>query len=94
MTLKNGEQFAGVFSGGSFEPNKCHYMIKMVTRTRLPRDQQVNGASELPIEYIGEGEDHAMTFDAQDTLDLSVQDVNLAGAAPQQNGESKHSRHT
>ena len=65
--------------------------MKMVTRTKPPRDQQVNGASDLPIEYIGEGEDHAMTFDAQDTFDLSVQDVNLAGGAPQQNGKFERS---
>ena len=60
----------------------------MVKRIRLPTQQQINGATatELPNEFIGEGEDHVMTFDKDDTVDLSVLDVTLAPAQPVQNG--------
>ena len=30
ITLKNGEQFAGVFSGASLESNKMQYVIKLL----------------------------------------------------------------
>ncbi|KAK6438994.1 poly(A)-binding protein binding protein [Oleoguttula sp. CCFEE 5521] len=86
LTLKNGEQFSGVFSGASLEAaNKSVYILKMAKRTRLPSSQQLNGERDLPDEYIGEGEDHMMTFDVQDTIDLAVSEVILA-SAPTQNG--------
>lgn len=50
------------------------------------RTQQVNGTIEQTGEYVGEGEDHAISFDVQDTADLYVPDVTTAAAAPQQNG--------
>lgn len=90
MTLKNGEQFNGVFSGSSLEsPAKSVYILKMVKRTRLASHQQMNGNSELPDEYIGEGEDHVMTFDVQDTADLYVANVVTENAQATQNGMSK-----
>lgn len=88
LTLKNGEQFTGVFSGGTLNsPAKHQYVLKMTRRTRLPSHQQMNGDTDLPEEFTGEGEDHVMTFDVQDTLDLSVQGVTTADAKPAQNGE-------
>lgn len=87
LTLKNGEQYTGVFSGGSFESNSKHqYILKMVRRTGLPTHQLVNGNTELPDEYVGEGEDHVMIFDKEDTVDLAVNDVVTANAQPLQNG--------
>lgn len=85
--MKNGEQFTGVFSGSSLESSaKSVYILKMVKRTRLASHQQINGNTELPDEYIGEGEDHVMTFDVQDTADLSVANVVTANAHATQNG--------
>lgn len=49
----------------------------------------MNGNSELPDEYIGEGEDHVMTFDVQDTADLYVANVVTENAQATQNGMSK-----
>lgn len=62
----------------------------MVRRTRLPTGQQVNGNIELADEYVGEGEDHVMVFDKEDTLDLAVNDVVTANAQALPNGA--HSR--
>lgn len=49
----------------------------------------MNGNSELSDEYIGEGEDHVMTFDVQDTADLYVANVVTENAQATQNGMSK-----
>ncbi|KAI6800854.1 hypothetical protein KC361_g2108 [Hortaea werneckii] len=95
LTLKNGEQFSGVFSGGAFDsPSKCQYVLKMVKRTKLPAQQQMNGDTELSAEYIGEGEDHSMAFDVQEAIDLSVKDVTTVDAKPMQNGSATSSFRT
>lgn len=87
LTLKNGEQFTGVFSGANLDtPAKAQYVLKMVKRTSLPIHQQVNGTIDMADEYTGEGEDHVMTFEVQDTIDLTVKDVTTAAAQPSQNG--------
>ncbi|KAK5171388.1 poly(A)-binding protein binding protein [Saxophila tyrrhenica] len=84
VTLKNGEQYTGVFTGGSFESNKQQYVLKMVRRTHTP--QQVNGNVDATSEYLGEGEEHKMIFDKEDTVDLHVPGVQLNAAQPVQNG--------
>ncbi|KAK5133964.1 hypothetical protein LTR08_007084 [Meristemomyces frigidus] len=88
LTLKNGEQFTGVFSGFFDLGSKCQYTLKMVKRTRLPSHQQVNGTVEVPDEYTGEGEDHVMSFDLLDTVDLAAADVSITSAQPMQNGST------
>ena len=90
MTLKNGEQFTGVFSGSSLESSaKSVYILKMVKKTRLASHQQTNGNTEPLDEYIGEGEDHVMVFDTQDTADLEVANVVTANAHATQNGKQR-----
>ncbi|CAK4027913.1 Hypothetical predicted protein [Lecanosticta acicola] len=86
LSLKNGEQFAGVYSGCSLELSKTQHIIKMARRTRPPTQQQANGNTGLSSEYIGQGEDYVMSFDVQDTVDLFVEDVSTAATATQQNG--------
>ena len=87
VTLKNGEQFTGIFSGASLEAAKPQYILKMVRRTRPPTHQQANGDVESPSEYAGEGEDHMMVIDKEDTVDLHVPDVAPITAPPVQNGQ-------
>lgn len=82
--LKNGEQFTGVFDSVSLEPNKTHYTIKMARKINASQ-QQTNGTTELS-EFMGEGEDHAMSFDGQDIIDLSARDVSTTAAVSHQNG--------
>lgn len=56
----------------------------MVRRTR-PAGHQLNGDVDMSDEYVGEGDDHIMSFDIQDTVDLAVQDV-VASSQPAQDG--------
>jgi len=87
--LKNGEEYTGVFSGGSFDPSaKNQYTLKMARRTQSSTHQAANGIAGLSQEYVGDGEQHIMSFDVQDTIDLAVDDVSTTSAQPMQNGES------
>ncbi|KAK5110100.1 hypothetical protein LTR62_006234 [Meristemomyces frigidus] len=86
LTLKNGEQYSGVFCGGSFESSRSKYTMKMVRQTRTQGDPHVNGNTDSQVEYVGEGEDHAMAFDVQDTMSLAVDGVDTSASSAQQNG--------
>ena len=59
----------------------------MAKRTRSSSHHQTNGNTDMLQEYVGEGEDHVMTFDVQDTVDLAVNDVVTASTQPMQNGK-------
>jgi hypothetical protein len=84
LTLKTGEQFSGVYTGASLEtPAKSTYILKMVKRLRLPTSQQVNTHADLPDDFIGETDDHIMSFDVQDTVDLAVSNVVTASITTQ-----------
>ncbi|GAB7342085.1 hypothetical protein MBLNU457_g0363t1 [Dothideomycetes sp. NU457] len=94
VTLKNGEQFAGVFSGATTEQNNSSYVLKMTRRTKHASTAQLNGdsaSSDQSDQLVGQGPDHAMAFNAQDVIDLSVPSVNLSTAvtAPASNGVSE-----
>lgn len=58
----------------------------MVKRTKFPSHQAPNGVLEVPGDYIGEGEDHVMSFEVQDTVDLCTKDVITTSAQPMKNG--------
>ena len=82
LTLKTGERFTGVFSGGSLEPNvKQHqYILKMVKRlphTASQQARQGNGTGDSGDEFIGDGEDFTMVFDKDDTADLAVSNAQI-----------------
>jgi len=93
VTLKNGEQFAGVFSGATTEQNNNSYVLKMTRRLKHASTSQMNGdstSSDQSDQLVGQGSDYAMAFNAQDVVDLSVHSVNLSTAvtAPASNGRS------
>jgi hypothetical protein len=76
LTFKSGEVFSGVFSGFAQDAsNAAQYRLKMVKRQPRP-------------EYIGDGDEHAMAFDVQDTLSLAASDVPLSTSTSQSNGVS------
>lgn len=58
----------------------------MVKRLRSPSHQQVNGNVGSLDEYTGEGEDHVVSFDVQDTINLAVNNVTLTSKTTQ-NGD-------
>ncbi|KAF2673746.1 hypothetical protein BT63DRAFT_451804 [Microthyrium microscopicum] len=76
VTLQNGEKYTGVFSSATSDQSDVKYLLKMVKRVG-GQDSQVNGASDALESYVGNGEDHVMTFLARD-VELHVPNAQLA----------------
>jgi PAB1-binding protein PBP1 len=74
--LKNGEKFSGVCSTASIESADPRVTLKFAKKT----SQQINGNADQPDEYIGEGQDHVMSFKLQDVVDLSVWNLYLSAS--------------
>lgn len=74
--LKNGDKFTGVFSTASIESADPRVTLKFAKKT----SQQVNGTTDHSDEYVGEGQDHVMTFGLQDIVDLTVSNLYLAAS--------------
>ncbi|KAF2021495.1 hypothetical protein BU24DRAFT_337600 [Aaosphaeria arxii CBS 175.79] len=88
ITLKNGEKYTGVLSGTSLDPTEMRYVFKMVKRVQ-GSDAQVNGTSEPSDDYVGQGENHVMSFDIGDVADFNVSNVILNKSQSRtQNGAS------
>ncbi|KAL8721505.1 MAG: hypothetical protein Q9225_001850 [Loekoesia sp. 1 TL-2023] len=75
ITVKSGEIFSGIFFGASLEGNDQSYLLKMVQKIRSVDKAEPNGNYETHSDYIGSGEDHAMSFDMKDVVHLAVDGV-------------------
>ncbi|KAL8942856.1 MAG: hypothetical protein Q9211_001219 [Gyalolechia sp. 1 TL-2023] len=86
ITVKSGEVFSGVFFGASLDGNDQGYLLKMVQKIRPGDKAEANGNSETHTDYIGSGEDHAMSFDTKDVVHLAVDGVTFDIRDKTQNG--------
>lgn len=86
LTVTNGSVFSGVFAGSTMEQHEIGYLLKMVQQISGPKTE-VNGVHEVSADYIGIGEDHAMSFDAKEVIELFVEGVAFGGLDKKQNGE-------
>ncbi|KAL9591965.1 MAG: hypothetical protein Q9179_007194 [Wetmoreana sp. 5 TL-2023] len=75
ITVKNGDVFSGIFYGSSFEGHDSGYLLKMVHKVRSSEKNEANGNQDNHIDYMGFGEDHAMSFEIKDVVDLAVDGV-------------------
>ncbi|KAL8728979.1 MAG: hypothetical protein Q9166_005074 [cf. Caloplaca sp. 2 TL-2023] len=75
VTVKNGDVFSGVFFGSSFENNELGCLLQMVQKVKSSDQAETNGDHEVHGEYIGSGENHAMSFDMKDVIDLAIEGV-------------------
>lgn len=87
ITLKNGEQFTGIFSAMSFESPEMKYVLKMVKK--VSAHAQTNGVTDAIDEYLGHGPEHMMSFDKKDVVDLNPHSVRFdRGGSRAPNGVS------
>ncbi|KAL8711363.1 MAG: hypothetical protein Q9220_004260 [cf. Caloplaca sp. 1 TL-2023] len=86
VTLKNGEKFSGIFFGSSLEGKESKYLLKMVQRVSSSERAETNGNHETLGEYIGSGEDHAVSFETKDVADLAVDGVTFETSQKATNG--------
>ena len=68
------------------DSNESAYLLKMVRRVKSGSGEEGNGAVNSEVEYIGTGEDHAMSFDIKDVVDLAVKDLSFNVQDRVQNG--------
>ena len=61
-------------------------MLKMVQQMKSVGKVESNGAHEDSFAYVGAGEDHAMSFDFKDVIDLAFEGVPLGTQEKIQNG--------
>ncbi|KAG8528108.1 uncharacterized protein KY384_007024 [Bacidia gigantensis] len=78
LTTKNGDIYTGIFFGASLSQDEPEYLLKMVQHQRRGDRGEVNGVRENSREYIGVGEDHAMSFKLRDVVDFSPEAVPMA----------------
>ena len=64
----------------------------MVRQINFADRGQANGIQEDTTDLVGFGEDHAMTFQVADVIDLAVEGVQLGNQDKYQNGEYKPER--
>ena len=87
VTVSNGDVYSGIFFGASMEKEECKYLLKMVQQTRHGNKTEMNGVRETMSEYIGVGDDHAMSFNARDVVDLAVEGATIATQEKRSNGK-------
>lgn len=73
--MKKGEAFSGIFFGASLEGSDQAYLLKMVQKVRSGDKSEANGNSDIYGDFIGSGEDYAMSFDTKDVVHLAVDGV-------------------
>ncbi|MCJ1229114.1 hypothetical protein MMC12_005779 [Toensbergia leucococca] len=86
ITVKNGDVFSGVFVGSIVENHESAYLLKMVQHVKSEEKCEANGIQECTGDYIGVGEDHAMSFDIKEVVDLAVEGVAFDARDKPQNG--------
>lgn len=67
------------------EGHELAYLLKMVQQVNNKGD--ANWAKETSEEYIGIGEDHAISFDIKEVVDLAVEGVLFNSREKSQNGK-------
>lgn len=68
------------------EGHDSAYLLKMVQQ--ISNKGEINGAKEVIEEYIGVGDDCAMSFDIKEVIDLAVEGVVFNNRDRAQNGTS------
>ena len=87
ITVRNGDVFTGIFFGVSSDSQELVYLLKMVQQTKAgDKSEGPNGVKDLSLDFVGVGDDHSMTFEGKDVIDLAVEGVTLSTQDKQMNG--------
>ncbi|KAL8675829.1 MAG: hypothetical protein Q9186_007569 [Xanthomendoza sp. 1 TL-2023] len=88
VTVKNGDIFSGIFFGSSFENSELGCLLQMVQKVKASDKAESNGDHETYGDYIGFGDNHAMSFDMKDVINLAVEGVTFDNRDNSLNGAS------
>ena len=84
--MVNGDVYSGIYFGASLDTNRPAHLLKMVQHMKSVGKGESNGAHEDSFAYVGAGEDHAMSFDFKDVIDLAFEGVPFGTPDKTQNG--------
>ncbi|KAL9131788.1 MAG: hypothetical protein Q9217_000393 [Psora testacea] len=86
VTVSNGDVYLGIFFGASMDKEEPEYLLKMVQRIRHVNKTEMNGVREAMSDYDGVGDDHTMSFNTRDVIDLAVEGVTITTQEKRANG--------
>lgn len=72
ITLKSHERFTGIFCAATLESTVNCVVLKMSKRLQASASDSTNGTTSNTDEYVGYGEDHVMTIDMKDIVNLEI----------------------
>ncbi|KAL8854678.1 MAG: hypothetical protein Q9221_000460 [Calogaya cf. arnoldii] len=75
VTVKNADAFSGIFCGSTFENNEPKCFLQMVQKVKAKDKTEINGDHETHDDYVGVGENHSMSFDMKDVINVAVEGV-------------------
>jgi len=83
VVVKNGDRFTGVLSAASLQKDigDAPLFVLKMTKKISSSNGEANGSFNAIDEYVGNGEDHIMTFSQNDIIDLSVENLSLEKSA-------------
>lgn len=88
ITTKSGDIFSGIFFGASMDKSEPEYLLKMVQQVRAGHKGDANGVRETSRDFIGFGEDHAMSFKMKEVVDFAVEGIPINNQDRRPNGWS------
>ena len=86
VTLKNGDTYSGLFFGALMDKSEPEYLLKMVQYTKYSRKGETNGARDPVREYVGVGDDHAMSFKIKEVADFTLEGMSISNQDRRPNG--------
>ena len=86
VVTKSGDQYTGIFFGADLEGSDSSCLLKMVQRSRHHTQSSLNGTPETSADFVGTGDDFAMSFYIKDVVDICVENVTLGTREKLPNG--------
>ena len=86
MTTDKGDVYSGIFFGALIDKEEPKYLLKMVQQIKYGNKTEINGAREPASDFIGVGEDHAISLNTKDVVDLCVDGVTITTLDKRPNG--------
>ena len=86
VTVKNGDTYSGLFFGALMDKPEPEYLLKMVQHTKSGRRGEINGVRDNMRDYVGVGDDHAMSFKIKEVADLAFEGISISSQDRRSNG--------
>ena len=88
VTTKNGDVYSGIFFGASMDKSEPEYLLKMVQQIRSGHKGDLNGFRDAIRDYVGVGDDHALSFKIKDIIDFASEGISISNQDRRLNGPS------